>query len=170
MGDLAGHYGAASPPLLATSVSPPSACHQPQSSSLPPAKLTPPPASDFLAAKVCRFVGTLPLYRNFERPFRCLIDGSYEMTKRLRDSKRCDLKPRQLVDGDQTNLKHIWSPFNQLSSRCFFFGVSFFKNLLFFAIPPFSRPFFFLLLPFHTVATSLRVTFLPAFCISTKII
>ena len=28
-----------------------------------------------------------------------------------------DLKPGQLVDGDQTNLKHTWSPFSQLSSH-----------------------------------------------------
>ena len=30
-----------------------------------------------------------------------------------------DLKPGQLVDGDQTNLKHTWSQINQLSSHSF---------------------------------------------------
>ena len=33
--------------------------------------------------------------------------------------KKDDLKPGQLVDGDQTNLKHTWSPFSQLSSHSF---------------------------------------------------
>ena len=35
-----------------------------------------------------------------------------------------DLKPGQLVDGDQTNLMHIWSPFSQLSGHSFIIWLS----------------------------------------------
>ena len=47
-----------------------------------------------------------------------------------------DLKPRQLVDGDQTKLKHIWSPFNQLSSQLFLLlsSLSFVRFSFFFYI------------------------------------
>ena len=61
------------------------------------------------------------------------------------DLKKCGLKPRQLVDGDQTNLKHIWSPFNQLSSQLFLLFLQ--KSSSFC-----NRNFFFLL---FTVAASL---------------